>query len=180
MGIRINVSDKAVPRKKKKLDLGWYKLRINHVELRESQSEKNPGKPMYNFEVEITDDSEPFDENGASKFGGYVDWINACLWEGAEFTIVGILAALGREVEPGELDVPDITNPEDEDGGLDFFQGREIMARWAVRKKERIAAAKEKREPEPEWTSFRSCEEEETAETVDSMIPAVGRRRTLA
>jgi hypothetical protein len=181
MGIRINVSDKAVPRKKPNLDLGWYTLRINDVELRASNSEKNPDKPMYNFEVEVTEDSEPFDENGASKYAGYIDWVNACLWEGAEFTIVGILNALGKTVEPGELDVPDITDENDPDGGIEFFRGRTLQARWGIRKKERIAATKEGRTPEPEWTTFRAVEnDDEVTPSTATAVPATGRRRALA
>jgi hypothetical protein len=180
MAIKINVSDKAVPRKKKVLDLGWYVLRINDVELQESPSEKNPGKPMYNFEVEITEDERnPQDENGASKFAGHIDWVRACLWDGAEYTIVGILAALGKDVVPGELDVPDINDPNDADGGIEFFRGKEILARWGIRKKESIAAKKEGRTPEPEWTGFAPVNPEAVTQSAATAVPA-GRRRVLA
>lgn len=183
MAININVSDNAArkPRVRQELPLGWYILRITGVELTESQSEKNPGKPMYNFELEITDDPRnPQDANGASEFAGRPEWVRACLWEGAEFTIVAILNALGKDVQPGALAVPDINDPQDEDGGLDFFLGRDIKARWGIRKKERIAATKENRKPEPEWTQFVSAQDTDDAASTAVRIAPSGRRRVLS
>jgi len=187
MAIQINVSERAAekPRQRGELPLGWYHLRCTGVELRESQSEKNSGKPMYNFEWEITDDERnPQNEDGASEYAGRPEWINACLWEGAEFTIVGIMNALGHDIQPGKLDVPDITDPDDPQGGLDAFLGKELMAFWGVKKKEKIAAAKEKRKPDAEWLRFRSADEDDDA-GVAAATPAVrvtgGRtRRALA
>ena len=181
MAIKINVSERAAekPRVRGDLPLGWYHLRITDVELKESKSEKNSGKPMYNFELEITDDErKPQDANGASEFAGRPEWINACLWEGAEYTIVGILNALGKDVKPGGVSVPDITDPNDPDGGLDFFVGKGLLARYGIRKKERAAAAKEGRKAEPEWTQF--APEDPEAVTESTAGTSSPRRRVLA
>lgn len=185
MAIKINVSENAAekPRVRGKLPLGWYHLRIADVELKESKSERNSGKPMYNFELEITDDPRnPQDANGASEFAGRPEWVNACLWDGAEFTIVGIMNALGKDVKPGELSVPDITDPNDPDGGLAFFVGKGLLARYGIRKKERAAAAKEGRKAEPEWTQFapENPDTEQPQQAGGARGGATTRRRVLA
>lgn len=179
MPISINVSERAA-QKRGKLPLGWYHMRICGVELQESRSEKNPGKPIYNFEFEITDDPRnPQDENGASEFAGRPEWIRACIWDGAEYTIVGLLNALGHDVKPGRLEVPDILDPDCSMGGIDAFLGKEVMCHWGIKKKEKIEAAKEGRKPDPEWLGFRPASEDDEESPVAAIKP-VGRRRALA
>lgn len=182
MPLNINVSDKAAQERKPFEDLpeGWYRVRISDVELRESQSEKNSGKPMYNFEFTVTEDTEvnPTNADGASEFADRRVWVNACLWEGAEFTIVNIMRALGYEIQPGALAVPDITNDEE----IDAFLGRELDIKYGVTKKERARARREGDEASKEVTSFRSADPDaapKAAPSVGTKAPG-GRRRVLA
>lgn len=188
MAISINVSENAAkpPRQRGDIPQGWYVLRFVDVELQESKSEKNPGKPMYNFELEITDDERnPQNADGASEFAGRPEWIRACLWTGAEFTIVAIMRALGHEIKPGALQIPDITDPNCPLGGIDAFVGKDIMARWGVKKKEAALAAKEGRKADPEWLSFKTASED-AGEQAPAGFDGVkrgglgSRRRTLA
>lgn len=183
MPLNINVSDKAAEKRKPFEDLpqGWFVVQITDVELRESQSEKNSGKPMYNFEFTVTDDERnPQDENGASKYSGRRLWTNACLWEGAEFTIVNILRALGHDVLPGNLAVPDVTNPQERDA----LFGQFLQIRNGVTRKERAAARKEKREATTEITDFKSASDEDDSTTAVPQTGVVrgglGGRRVLA
>lgn len=178
MALSINVSKKAAEsRSFEDLPQGWYHVIIGEVELRFSSSEKNPGKPMYGFEFEVTDDPRnPSNEDGSPKFAGRRLWTNACLWEGAEFTIVNILRALGHEVTPGDLRIPDVT----EDSERDELVGQYLMVRNGVSKKERAAARLEKRDPTPEVTGFKSAEEGDAPSTSTRGAAPAARRRALA
>lgn len=195
MPLQINVSDKAGKERKDPSELPvdvWFHVRITDVELRPVKSPNrddgtpNPNykKPMYNFTCEITDDERnPQDQDGKSIFNEYPFWVNACLWEGAEFTIVAIERALGREVKPGTLNIPDITDPDCELGGLEAYVGHEMLAFWGVNRKERNLANKQKRKPDPEWNRFKSADvvdqEKTLAASTEGAKPAA-RRRTLA
>lgn len=120
MGIKVNLSDKEaksgdyVP-----LPSGSYHCAIVEADNRESNSEANPGKPMIYFTFNILD-------------GVYADrtmGTNACLWEGAAYTIVNLLKAIGEFENCGgkkNLDIP--TAPE-------FYVGRELMVRRGVNPK---------------------------------------------
>lgn len=180
MALSVNVSKKAAEsRSFEDLPQGWYHVVIGEVELRFSKSEKNPDKPMYGFEFEVTDDERnPRDNDGAPKFAGRRLWTNACLWEGAEFTIVNILRALGHSVGEGELRIPDVTD----DDERDELVGQYLMVRNGVTKKERAAARLEKREPGTEVTAFKSAEEDATpvASTSTAGAKPAARRRALA
>lgn len=179
MALKVNVSSKAAEKRSfEELPLGWYHVQIAEVELRESKSEANAGKPMYGFEFEITDDPRnPQDDNGASKYKGRRLWTNACLWEGAEFTIVNILRALGHEIVPGELNVPDVTD----DNERDQLVGQYLMVRQGITRKERLASAKAKppRKPDPEITGFRSADEGEEGDSSAAAPAVTSRRRVL-
>jgi hypothetical protein len=187
MALKIKISkDDAAKRTFEDLPEGWYKVRIEDVELRESKSEKNKDKDgwprMYVFEFIVTEDSEPFDDDGASIFAGRRFFnVNACLWEGALFTIIGIMRALGVDLEEGEGEIPDITDPEDEMGGIEFFLGKELMLRNGISRNERKQAREEKRAPRTQPNAFKSLEDDEApAASSKTAVPATGRRRVLA
>lgn len=104
MGLKLNLSADSIKETRfGDLPAGKYNVRISGCELKESKSEKNPGKPYYNIEFTVMD----------GKYEGSRDYTNACLWEGAHFSFVALLRALGQQVEAGdgqssvELDVPD-------------------------------------------------------------------------
>lgn len=183
MAIQINVSDKAAEVRKsfEPLPVGWYVVQISDVTLRFSTSAANPGKPMYGFEFTVTDDPRnPQNADGASEYLDRRLWTNACLWEGAEFTIVNILRALGHDVQPGNLAVPDVTNPKERDA----LFGQFLQIRNGVTRKERAAARKEKREATTEITDFKSASEDDDSTTAVSQTGVVrgglGGRRVLA
>jgi hypothetical protein len=132
---------------------------------------------MYGFEFEVTDDPRnPSNDDGSPKFAGRRLWTNACLWAGAEFTIVNILRALGHEVGEGPLRIPDVTD-DDERGEL---VGQYIMVRNGVTKKERARARLAKEDPGTEVTGFKSAEVDDTARTSTAGAAPAARRRALA
>jgi len=114
MGIQVNVSKKeSEAGNLVMLPRGWYKVTISDVALKESKSEKNNGKPMYAMEFTVNEPAE---------FEGRKVFTNACLWDGALYTIIAILKGLGYEVDEGELEIPE---------GDDLIGG-ELMARITI------------------------------------------------
>lgn len=104
MGLKLNLSADSIKETRfGDLPVGKYNVRISGCELKESKSEKNPGKPYYNVEFTVMD----------GKYEGSRDYTNACLWEGAHFSLIAILRALGQKVEAEdgeaaiEVEVPD-------------------------------------------------------------------------
>lgn len=91
---------------------GWYHVEIDEVELKESKSQKNPGKPFYSLKYKSVDED---------KFKGkFFD--NVMLWNGAHFSLVGLAKALGLIESAGELVVP----TEDE------LIGKELLVKVAI------------------------------------------------
>lgn len=182
MALSVNVSKKAAepPRSFEDLPQGWYHCIISEVELRFSASVANPGKPMYGFEFEVTDDERnPRDDDGSPMYAGRRLWTNACLWEGAEFTIVNILRALGHEVSEGALRIPDVTD----DDEREELVGQYLMVRNGITKKERARARAVKPKPEeptPEVISFKTAEEDATPIASTAGAKPAARRRALA
>jgi hypothetical protein len=137
MGIKVNVSEQEnksgdyTP-----LPSGTYNCVITDVESKDSQSENNFGKPMLYFYFTIQD--------GA--FADRVMGVNACCWDGALYTIIGILKAIGEydNLNSGNgLDIP--TEPE-------FYLGRGIKVRRGVNQKRK----KENPDDEPSgWIEVR-------------------------
>lgn len=76
---------------------GWYKVEIEEVEKKTSNSAKNPGKPFY----AMTYNSIDHDAHKGKFFGD-----NIMLWHGAHFSLVSLLKATGDLTEAGELFVP--------------------------------------------------------------------------
>jgi len=73
---------------RKPVPAGKYHVAITDVELKESKSENNKGKPMYGIELTV----QSGDYEGRKIFD------NACLWAGASYTIVQIVKAMGHDV----------------------------------------------------------------------------------
>jgi hypothetical protein len=130
MSIKVNVSeqeDRAGAREP--LPVGKYHYAITSAELSESQSDNNYGKPMMVFELTVQDTPGPWQQ-----FAGRKDFANAMLWEGALYTIIMMLKAIGEYEDckgpNGELDIP--TEAE-------FWEGRELIGRRGVDPKQKKA-----------------------------------------
>jgi Protein of unknown function (DUF669) len=82
------------------LPSGTYHCVITNVEAAESQSEKNPGKPLLKF-TSVVQDGEYADRE--------IKW-TACCWSGALYTIINLLKALDMYEDANKasgLDIPD-------------------------------------------------------------------------
>jgi hypothetical protein len=142
MGIKVNVSeqeDTSGDRGFDPMPIGKYHVSVIAVTLDESQSEAHPGEPMLGFEFVVQDSPGSW-----QKFANRHDWVNACLWDGALYTIIGILKALpsdsgnknayedhvtrNQKGEVIDLDIP--TEPE-------FYEGREMIIRRGLNKKQK-------------------------------------------
>lgn len=122
MPFKVNVSEKEDKSGEfKPLPAGLYHTCIVDVEVKESQSEANPGKPMLYFTFEIQD----------GVYAGQNMYANACCWSPALYTIINILKALGEYdncKKTGELLIPDAS---------EFYIGRDIMARRGINQKKK-------------------------------------------
>jgi len=116
-GIKVNVSKKETAAgNQTMLPRGWYKVTVSDVELRESKSEKNNGKPMYAVECTVNEPAE---------YEGRKLYTNACLWEGALYTVIGLMKAvelIEQNIDEGDLVIP----------GPGAFLGKECMARVTI------------------------------------------------
>jgi len=135
MGIRVNVSeqeDQAGAREP--LPAGKYHVAVTDVQLQESQSDDNFGKPMMNFEFTVQDTPGAWQKHANRK-----DFTNACLWDGALYTIIMVLKAMPSEQgndnayedckdANGELDIP--TEPE-------FYLGQDLIIRRGLDPKQK-------------------------------------------
>lgn len=93
-GIRVNMTQKEAASESRDVELlpiGKYLMAITDVEVREVTSEPKPGKrdnrgkPYYAIEFTIQD----------GDYDGRKAWTNAMIFDGALFTVVNILKALG-------------------------------------------------------------------------------------
>jgi hypothetical protein len=161
MGIKVNTSEQEASSGDGTgfLPSGSYHVVITDVELAESQSEKNPGKPLLKFTSVVQDG--PFADRD-------VKW-TACCWDGALYTIVGLLKALDEFENQGgaaNLDIPDA--PE-------FYLTRHVMVRRGVNKK----AKAENPEDDPmSWIEVRGFAP--YREGQQSGTPAAGAKKTKA
>jgi hypothetical protein len=134
MGIKVNVSEQeSRSGDREPLPAGKYHMAITDVTMSSPADGENIGKPMLVFEFTVQDSPDTQVPNRESKdFLNRKDFVNACLWEGALYTIVGILKALGEYENSldsnGDLDVP--TEPE-------FYLSRELYVRRAVNRKQK-------------------------------------------
>jgi hypothetical protein len=150
MSIKVNVSDQENKSGEyKPLPAGNFHCVITDVDPRESQSEANPGKPMLYFTMVIQDG--PYAEKDMG--------VNACCWDGALYTIIGILKAIGEYdncKQGGGLNIPDA--PE-------FYLGRDLMVRRGVNQKKK----KENPDDNPEmWIEVRGFAKYEGAASKSS------------
>jgi hypothetical protein len=110
MGLRVNVSEKEAgseARSFSPVPRGEYHVKVTDGDLRESQSDKNRGKPYYALELTIQD----------GEYENRKVWTNVMLFEGALYSAVQICKALGQDVTGGEMEIPDL----DELIGTDFL-----------------------------------------------------------
>lgn len=102
-GLRVNFSEKEAAsegRSSELLPRGDYHVAITDVELRESQSEKNPGAPYWG--IEFTIQEGPYENRKA--------WTNCMLFAGALYTFAQLVkATLGWTTEDlqGDVEIPD-------------------------------------------------------------------------
>jgi len=88
--IRVNFTDQEASSEARDFDpmpTGKYNVYITDIELKESQSDKNFGKPYWAIEFTVAD-------------GPYVDrklWTNCMLFDGALYTLSQLLKATGHE-----------------------------------------------------------------------------------
>jgi len=120
VAIRVNMTgQEAASTDREPLPAGKYHLKITDMELTYTkETAKNPNKPMFNFEFTVQD----------GKYAERKCWTNACLFDGALYTISQILKALGHELNPngGDIDVPDERK---------FYIGKDLWGRVGPNKK---------------------------------------------
>jgi len=97
-GIKVNLSkEEASSKPFELLPKGQYKVTVSDCELKESKSQKNPGKPYYAMELTITE----------GKYEGRKLFTNVMLWSGAGYTLGQLLQAAGlSDGSAGEINVP--------------------------------------------------------------------------
>jgi len=98
MGIKVVLSAKEADSKVlEPIPSGFYLVTLTDVELRESKSEKNKGKPYYSIEHTVAEGT----------YEGRKVFSNVMLFEGALYSAVQLVAALsGEQPEEGELEIP--------------------------------------------------------------------------
>jgi len=99
----VNFTDEeaaAESRDMEPLPTGKYLVIISGVDMRESKSDKNFGKPYYAIEMTVVEDK------AGGKFVGRKCWTNAMLFSPALYTISFIMKALDMPVSSGRLRVP--------------------------------------------------------------------------
>jgi hypothetical protein len=88
--LKVNFSDEEAgseARDFEALPTGKYHVTIFDGELKESQSQKNPGKPFWSLTLQIQD----------GKYEGRRLWANVMLFEGALYSLAQLLKAIGRD-----------------------------------------------------------------------------------
>jgi len=102
-GLYVNFSDEEAASEARDIEplpSGKYLVRITDVDMREVQSSKNLGKPMYNIEFTVIGDKAN---------GQYVNrkcWTIACLFPPALYTISHLMKALNMSVTSGRVRIP--------------------------------------------------------------------------
>jgi hypothetical protein len=130
MGIKVILSDKeAKSELLAPIPSGMYKLNITDVELRESKSLKNAGKPYYAMECTVAEGT----------YEGRKVFTNVMLFEGALYSLKQLADAVG--IEP------------DDDGGIDvpepeWWLGKEVTAKVKIAPKRKVRDEKTGEEKE--------------------------------
>jgi hypothetical protein len=143
MGLKVNVTEReAAAGDRNPLPIGNFPCAITDVRLDSPASGANVGKDMLVFSFTVQDDQDAkwqiLDLNDGSfgakgsgtQYANRVDTVNACIWEEALYTIVGILKAMGTYQDcldsDGALDVP--SDPE-------YYIGQRMWVRRGINKK---------------------------------------------
>jgi hypothetical protein len=132
MGLKVNFSDQEAASEGRSFDpipSGEYYCRVTKVTDKESTSEKNPGKPMYAIEFTVQE----------GDFNDRKVFTNACLWDGALYTISQLMKSTGFEKDIARGEIP----------AGDKFEGKEVVV---IVKKQRDTYA-ENRDGDgiPQW-----------------------------
>jgi hypothetical protein len=134
MSIKVAMSDQEQKSgDREPLPGGNYHCAITQVELSSPAQGENMGRPMLVFSFTVQESNLTKVANAKpNQFAGRVMMTNACVWEGAMYTIVGIYKAIGEYAnfvdDAGNLDV----QTEEE-----FYLGRQLMVRRALDKKQK-------------------------------------------
>lgn len=117
MGIKVNMTDKeASSAPRELLPVGKYKVAVTDGELKQSKSAKNNGKPFYALELTVNE----------GDYDGRKIWTNVMMFEGALYSVVQMLKALGVEfTSGGNFQVPG--HEENELPELEWFIGQEFV-----------------------------------------------------
>jgi hypothetical protein len=102
-GLYVDFSDQEAAsesRDTEPLPSGKYLATITNVDLRESKSEENYGKPYYGIEFTVIDSVRGPDFNNRKA------WTNAMLWSGALYTITHVMKAVGMQTAAGRMRIP--------------------------------------------------------------------------
>jgi hypothetical protein len=109
-GLRVNFSSKeATSEAREPMPAGKYHVKITDIDPRESQSEKNFGKPYW--AIEFTVQEGPYSDRKA--------WTNCMLFDGALYTLSQLMKSTGYDVDEGDFEVPD----------SDELIGRDVVVR---------------------------------------------------
>jgi hypothetical protein len=117
MGIKVvATSQEASSAPRDPLPAGKYLVSVTDGNLKASKSQKNSGKPYYALELTVND----------GKYDGRKLWTNVMCFEGALYSIVQMLKALGVEFDAsGNFQVP--AHDENEIPELDWFIGQQFV-----------------------------------------------------
>lgn len=105
MSLRVNFSDKEAASEARDLEpmpAGKYLVSITDVEVKESTSQKNYGKPYFAFEFTVQEDVHD------GKYVGRKAWGNVMLFEGALYSLAQMMKAVW-EVDnlEGDVEIPE-------------------------------------------------------------------------
>jgi hypothetical protein len=121
MGIKVTMSQQeASSSAREVMPTGKYLVAVTDGSLKQSQSEKNAGKPYYNMELTIQEGT----------YAGRKLFTNVMCFEGALYSMTQILKADGVEFEGSNFQVPG--HDENEIPELDHFMGREYVVKVSV------------------------------------------------
>jgi hypothetical protein len=143
----VNMSDKEADsevRAGTPLPKGEYLVVVDEVDLEESKSTKNRGKPMFNFKFKVLE----------GDFEGRNIYARAMLWDGALYTISQMMKAVGldpkQKGEDGQVRIPPAR----------WWQGKQMVA---------VVVLKPKFEKNPETEAYDVPVYEDAAQKVRSM-----------
>jgi hypothetical protein len=114
-GFTVNMSEKEAGSEVRVFQVapaGFYRVKVDEVDLEEVKGGKNKGKPMFNFKLIVID----------GDFVGRAFYNRICLFDGALYTISQAMKAQGLPVNEGNLRIPPAK----------WWQGKEMLAQVKV------------------------------------------------